>query len=282
MRKYVAAARKREDIIRERDEYNANRSARLQDYEKEKIEWKQSVESTQNALKRSVEQQLSSINLPLDIKVNAYSEFGSKQIRVTVCCFYENSDVHREDKSLSWLWEVSLAMDGQIKKESNSWSGLKAVTPQQIGTLRESVNALEILNNMDWPSLLDIAVPEVTDFVKTAVPRDKSRDFNTELEEAELAEAIQDHLFIEGAPGSGKFYRKSYYCVLKESPSQYTIAEAPATAVEELMKNGNLGINNRQIHSLAELYDYYMEDNYRVSKSKFADMIKHPINALGD
>lgn len=282
MRKYVAAARKREDIIRERDEYNADRAARLQDYEKEQGEWRQALNSIEDTLKTSVEHELTSINLPLEIEAHAYSDFRSRELSVSVSCFSSGKDVHREDKALSWSWKVLLTIEGQIKKESNSWSGLQAVTSQQIDTLRESVNALEILNNMDWPSLLDISVPEATDYVKTDVPRDRSREFNRELDEAELEEAIQDHSFIEGAPNSGKFYGKSYYCVLKESPAQYTIAEAPATAVEKFMKNGNLSINNRQIHSFAELYDYYMENKYHVFKRKFVDMIKHPINALGD
>ena len=100
--------------------------------------------------------------------------------------------------------------EGDIKKESGSWSGLSATTPEQIANLKESVRVIEILNNLDWNELLTVEFPNFDDYVKTEVP--ERENFEEQLLEADVEDAAEQGLLIKGhgykwyAPRATVFY----------------------------------------------------------------------------
>lgn len=76
---------------------------------------------------------------------------------------------HDKSKGLSWNWEVHIDKDGNIGKDSGSWSGLKAITSEQIDDLRNTVDILTKLNQIDWKNMfemVDAAYPKYEEFFK--------------------------------------------------------------------------------------------------------------------
>lgn len=74
----------------------------------------------------------------LNLNVSSDQDFGG-QITVTV----NNGNNPHDEQALNWNWSVSLTPEGEIKRDSGSWSGLSAITPQHLENLKESVRVLK-------------------------------------------------------------------------------------------------------------------------------------------
>lgn len=88
--------------------------------------------------------------------------------------------------------------DGELKKETGSWSGLQACTIDQIENLKQCVGALEDLNNIDWKSLLN--VPEINrdDFYNYERENEAPEyDYDTELKLELLRDILGQDKAIE-------------------------------------------------------------------------------------
>lgn len=155
----------------------------------------------------------------LNLNVSSDQDFGG-QITVTV----NNGNNPHDEQALNWNWSVSLTPEGEIKRDSGSWSGLSAITPQHLENLKESVRVLEILNNIDWANILNVELPQYDDYVKTQLP--ENEDFDQQLLEEDVKDAIAEGKLIKGH--GYKYYNSRatvFYHVLKETPKQYTVEE---------------------------------------------------------
>lgn len=155
----------------------------------------------------------------LNLNVSSDQDFGG-QITVTV----NNGNNPHDEQALNWNWSVSLTPEGGIKRDSGSWSGLSAITPQHLENLKESVRVLEILNNIDWANILNVELPQYDDYVKTQLP--ENEDFDQQLLEEDVKDAIAEGKLIKGH--GYKYYNSRatvFYHVLKETPKQYTVEE---------------------------------------------------------
>lgn len=102
--------------------------------------------------------------MPKYLQIRAQEGFMGYEITIN----YAQNNVHAEDKSLSWNFDITLDRDGNVKKETGSWSGLQATTPEQLNDLRKTVQILEVLNDMDWKTILNKAIkdtPEYKDYI---------------------------------------------------------------------------------------------------------------------
>ena len=150
--------------------------------------------------------------------------------------------------------------DGQIEKESGSWSGLTAISPENIDNLKESVRILEILNNIDWEHVLNVEFPKFNDYVTEENPGER-KSFTNELASADIEDAIDAGLGIKGY--GYKYYKSTapvVYKVIGETDKQYLVQE---------------------------IYESYVGDEsqylapYRVNKAKFIkDLVKRPISTV--
>lgn len=127
-------------------------------------------------IKDKVEQLLSKYTL-LDIDVNVDSTW-KRAVEVRVQCA-ENS--RSDSTSLRWDYKATLMSDGELKKETGSWSGLQACTIDQIENLKQCVGALEDLNSIDWKSLLN--VPKINwDDYSNYEKEDETPEYDYDLE----------------------------------------------------------------------------------------------------
>lgn len=257
--KITCAKRSREEIIRDRDEYDAKKKQIHDTYDEQYRKWSNALHDVYGNVKAEIEAQLANFD-DLNLEVDVSSGWGSGlEIRVGS----NQHNVHSEHKALSWDYTANLTKEGEVKKETGSWSGLNAVTEEQLESLRQSVACLEVLNSMDWASILSTPTPDSDDYITVnTYDVDRNRpNFEQELKEAEIDEAIQNGSWIKGH--GYKLYRPSadvYYKVLKETPTQYEVIEEYAGYLEQ----------GKEPNSYS----------YKIKKDTFFQVINNPIKIL--
>lgn len=292
MKRIIKAARDKADILKRRDEYRAEYESQKKQAEEEIQSWMKANREILSAVEQEVLSQLGNLVEPLHIDVTAEFRWGDK---VEVSVRSNEHRVHDKDKALSWTFTVCLNRQGEIVKESNSWSGLNAVTEQQISSLRMSVEALEILNKIDWESALDKEEPDFEKYVKTNEPKNRDAEFARELDEADVENAIESGNLILGKNDSGKLYRGVvYYVVMSETPKQYKVVEVPERYIDYLEDGTLIGITEggyvttseesifKKWTSIRDVIEWAKTSAmaYNITKDKFFDNIERPVQIL--
>lgn len=256
---------RRDDILKRKQEYESDRAKRQAKYDEEYKSYRDEDYDRGQSLKKAVIRAIGSTTLDLTIYVRMSFRSGYS-IRVS-----DEDNKFDDDKALSWTWEVSLDKNGDVKKESSSWSGMKAVTANNINNLKEIVRVLEILNKIDFKTMLNrITPPNPEDYITGPNPRyETAPDFDRELMEADVEDCIGTR---KGILGTGsKFYRGNvYHFIQRETPSSYNMWDIPAYYVE---KNDG---------SLSDLFEKYNDSgsNYNMRKDKFFETIEKPIKIV--
>lgn len=128
-------------------------------------EYRQARMNAIDEIKKAILQKLSGCDTStLNVMVDEW--YGGPGFEVKV----NNGDSpHDASKGLSWNWEIHIDKDGNIGKDSGSWSGLKAITTEQIDDLRNTVEILTQLNDLDWKTIFDMIdekYPKYEEFFK--------------------------------------------------------------------------------------------------------------------
>ena len=224
--------------------------------------------------------------------MNVAAEFHMND-KIDVRVMSNDNNPHDKDKALSWTWRVRMTRDGQIEKESNSWSGLNAITEKQLHSLKQSVAALEILNGLNWEEILNKEAPNWEQYITTDIPKNRDSEFEMELNEADIEDAIANGYLLKGVKHSGKRYRgEVYFAVTKETPKQYTVIEIPQMYLDYLnagtplgtTENGYItttpGTIKNEITDVTDFSKYLTGYEYSVRKETFWQMVKRPIEVI--
>ena len=254
MYKYkVTGASRREEVLQRKTQYDEEYDRMNAEYNSDVNRYREAVESIIENIKQVVITMIGNTTLKLNVDAQLAGDYGFD-------IYIDNGDRPFDGQALSWRYRCYLAKDGSIRKETGSWSGLEVTTSKQIENLKESVRVLEILNNIDWKSILSTKQPNFKDYIKHPYPGQR-QSFNKELLEATIQDAIEDGFAIKGY--GYKYYRAGVpviYRILNESDKQYTVQE---------IHESEIGNESR----------YY--DPYRISKKKFInDVIKQPIETI--
>lgn len=256
---------KRDDILKRKSEYEADRASRQSKYDAQYRKYLEEDGRREEKIRNDIIVAIGDTSLDLEIDVRGRFE-DTYEIRVS-----DEDDKFNEDKALSWDWKVYIDKNGDVKKESSSWSGMNAVTPNNISNLKEIVRVLEILNKIDFKMLLEeITPPNYQDYITDRNPKyETAPDFDRELMEADIEDCIGTR---KGILGTGsKFYRGNvYHFIQRETPSSYNMWDIPAYYVE---KNDG---------SLSDLFEKYNDSgyNYNMRKDKFFETIEKPIKIV--
>ena len=241
-----------DDLRREQSEYQA-RYQRAEDIRREqRMQYKSDLSDVCRNVESNVYGALRGLNA-LNFEVTASERWG-RGLALRVEC---DERVKFEDSSaLSWNFNVELDRDGKVKKETGSWSGLKATTAEQLESLRQTLKALEILNDLDWEAIIDVKVPDEDDYVTE--PMVTKRDYKLDLVLAQLKEQV------------GKFtvcHHKDQpwgYVIVSETPKFFRLysvfdreLEDPEEIenVKKLIKNGVYGKQVKKDESVLEYFD---------------------------
>ena len=150
------------------------------------------VRNIEDNVRSNLEQVLPYSDL-IDINVSRDYNWRSDKPYLSVKISYDLNKT--KNQSLAWSYSVGLDEDDNVKKESGSWSGLNAVTQEQLDDLEKSIEILKKLNIIDWESIVKTDVPSVADYVTTETLPEK--DFTFEQFNADLEDFVgQDVIFI--------------------------------------------------------------------------------------
>lgn len=265
-------ASKRDDIIRRRDEFDAESRAQQERYEAQYSSYRKDLRASYKAISDEVIAQIPNAEM-LGIEVRVDQRWDETlEIRI------ESHEARRGDENtaLRWDWQVYLDKDGAIKKESNSWSGLAACTEAQLDSLQATVDALRVINNLDWPTILRTAVPKYDKYItENPYNRPARPNFEMELFEAAIEEVVGQDILVAGVAGEGSGYRigaKVYFLIRKETPKQYVVSEIYRQYADDLHQQQGL--------SVSEIIEKTMGHSYRISKDKLHGLVGHDFETL--
>jgi len=226
MRRLIYASA-RDDLIRQRDEYDAE-TARYQEVQDNNTKaFRAAYKKAQQDIENLARNAIGSTSQDLEIRVD---ESFANSWEISIYC--HERDLHSENTSLAWHIDLKLDKDGNVAKETGSWSGLRATTPEQIDDLKESVRLIETINNIDWEPILKRALVDYAAFQDSENSaklreRTKSRpDFEKQIAESEISDIVGTNKWVK-VQGSPTTYindsgRGIYWVnIVSETPARY-------------------------------------------------------------
>lgn len=265
---------KRSDIIAARDAWDANYNELRSKYDSEVDAWDSAKEEISLFIADQVKAALGRAGR--DLQVDADFNVGLKNaahVRVG------NGTFVNHGAPLTWSFEAILDKKGNVKKETGSWSGLNATTPEDVKKLRDIVDVLEILNNMDWYTILsnmNEKYPNWEDYVKTNVPRRDDRpNFEKDIRLLDIEDAVGKEVLIKGKPlkYDVRFnHDGSYYIIHKKTPKQVSVTECSIRQVDSFK-------DKHPEKSLFDIVSFYGMD-YNVTMDKFLNVLPQTIEVI--
>lgn len=207
-------AGRRDDIIRQRDEYDARLSELENQYNEDTEAWRNASRMQEDALEAQVLNSIGRTNLDLSVRVS--TDYTKVDGEYGYVYRFEVANGERNyDRPFRWSWSIRLDDNGEVLKESSSWSGLKATTTEDLDEIEESVRVLRILNTMDWDELLHTSMPNVEDYESRPGLYSEYNDmrrnrpnFDRDIKDAEIEDSIGKDVWLKmsGRPETDYFY----------------------------------------------------------------------------
>lgn len=277
MRRVVYATRA-DELRSQMAEYDATTSEFQRKYNEQSEAWRNARRVEKKALEQEVRDAIGTSSIS-DITVRAetslYDAANADRSLWDVYIRVNDNSKWDDATALAWNYDIRMNKEGEVEKETGSWSGLRATTPEQLDDLRESVRLMEKIGSIDWSSLLQRAGINFDDYVDSENAsqlraREKSRpDFEQDILKAEVEDYIGQPIWVQlnGSPSStwGSPDREYYAKIKKETPARYEIDMLPAAYADMIGKEDS----NR----------YYME-SLAVSKQNFLKHIAQPIDTI--
>lgn len=264
-------ANRKEDIIRRRDEFDRRKAEVKRQAEEEYQRFREAEYVVTEGAKKELEDMFAKFNFDdLEIRVEE-GRFRAPGISVTIRV--NDRDHFNKNKALSWNYDARLGSEGEVIRETSSWSGLQATTPEQIADLEKTLSAIKMLAGLDWEKFLNRTMPNWEDYVKTEMPEDlKNRpNFEQELKDAELEDIIGKRKMIECKHFDSSWYNGNVFvAIVKATPSQYTIIESPSR------KSSLTDEDSGYLYDPTEAFNQGM--THRVKKSAIVPVT--PINVI--
>lgn len=249
--KIIRCARPVADVKRELEQVDNDIRTKKAQYDEESSKWRDAIYEVANSIKEEIAEDIGEVSIPLEIDVRP--GFLSHGYEVTI----KNSDNPHDDQALNWNWNATIDEQGEVKKESGSWSGLTAISAENIDNLKESVRVLEILNNMDFSKILSRTVPDASDYILHGYPTkddtQRKDELTKELFESEMNEVMESGNWIKLKDGQGKYYqRDAYIRILSESPKMYKVAEEFRSKISSESAGYDYNIRKEKLKSIIQ------------------------------
>lgn len=266
-------ASKRDDILKRKAEYEADYAARESRYNAQKAAYYSAENSITDLVEAEVMSQLKHFDL-LEFLVSAERNYRNDGVKIRIQC--NESAMFKDTVALAWSYNVALSKDGQVIKESSSWSGLKATTVEQMESLVQTVEALKYLNSVDWAVVLDKKLPEFDDYVTEDNPAyDRNKpNFDRELMEADVEDLIGEPVLVKGLASPASGYRSGvpvYYMIHKATPKQYEVSSVWVDHIDDIIQQSGKSAGIQRVKD---------SSMYRISKDKLFDLLETPIETI--
>ena len=260
------------DIRAAKDAWDAEYDKQDKIYKDQENKYRHAMYDVADNLQKEVVNAIGNTTINLRVDVDNYG-IGADGYQVRV--YGNDSNKFADNVALSWDWKVYLGEDGTVLKDSSSWSGLKATTPEQLNDLEETLRILKLLNNLDWTRLIGNANakrPKYDDYVTAPYPSRSDRpNFEQQLKDAAVEDTIGKDVLIQGK-GSGRNYNSRatvWYYVVGATNKQYKMFEFSNYTIQ----------NHEELGDLAEfIHDYAKYAPDHMTKEKFLSNIIYDVN----
>ena len=255
------------DLIEKRDQLINQRQQNDAIAQDENKKYWDAIQSVLAPAKQHIEQQLSKFNLiEFDVDLD-YTDYNR-----TVKCVITNEN-HKFDNTIALAWTMRIMVDistGEVKKESNSWSGLKSCTTDQVEYLKQCVSAIEFINNLDWYKLLNRQYPNYDDY-HTKFDHIDVHQYDEDILKEQLKEYAEYHTLLAArSSASGKFFRYPAYFVEKVTDNSVILRETLDPKHEYRL------ITKEEAYSAAD------GSTRRVSLNKLGTVLQVPLTPISD
>ena len=272
-------ASRKDDLIRERDEWDQRRRDAEEQWQQSHQKYLYANKTALKPIEDFLDDKLSQYpHLEFDYDVEE-SSWGGKYpiIRVYIKC---NQGRFNDDSCpLVWSFEVKLHQNnGEVLKESSSWSGLKATTAEHIETLEETVSCLKMLNDVDWAQLLNVKMPDWDEYHEDERMTEQRPDFENQIIEAEIEEALGKNIAIHGdlKNESARGWKSGWYIFLRETPKKYMAKFIADGSVKYWLKE-DPDMYPSESSLLRQVQE--MGRDVNIWKRDLSDLIDYPINS---
>lgn len=265
-------ASKKDDLIREKNEWQMKHDARKQLYRDQEGRYDEAVWNWKDTVAALVKKEFSSYisKLP-NLEISTDIRWGGG---IELRFRYADGWLSHEDReriSLRWDYSITLTDKGEITKETNSWSGFNAANSAQVDDLLNSANFLKAIVDYDWVPLLEEAKssrPRYSQYVGINDPdRDpeyKDPGYDRMIKEAEVEDALSggNWIKIDSDWGSGR-----WVYIISETPKFYTYTSVGDWEVTHATpSNTNIDTLTSHITDPKNVSSYYID---RIKKDKF-------------
>lgn len=219
------------DIKRRQDEFESEFNSKKETYDKKYNEYRSARDAAADEITQEIRRysKLDSFStLKDDVRIIAEPDWDDG-FNIII---RDEDHTNDKNKALSWHFSVKLDDEGNVKKDSGSWSGLNVTTPETIQNLREIAEYLNVISNLDWSVILRRPIPKYMDYMKNVdnpAYTMKRPNFEQEKLKVEIDSLVGSSKAILGDNYDGSFYTgsKVYYLIKSGSSSQYTVAFLP-------------------------------------------------------
>lgn len=265
-------AGRREDILRDKAKYDAEAGRRKAISDEADSRYGEAQYAREREVEDYLKSKLAKFDLlQFNIQVDFYYN-GSG--RVVIEC--DNDRKFDDNVPLAWTYRADCKWrdDDTVTRETSSWSGLNAIKPEHIASLKQSIDAIEFLNSVDWESLLVHTGPRGKDYRTDFEPDEEfdslsERNFDQELIELDLEEAAGTNKWFKFSD-SGRSYNFFWARIDKVSPATYSVSELSNRQVENLKKMSPEDF---------EKYKEWYAEHHRYKKSEFINKLYKPLES---
>lgn len=280
-------AGKRDEMLKRRAEHQAKWDEYNKDHEERSSRYYQAQRNVFAPIKEKLEKDLAQFDLlDFDISVDrgwswnrdTNSEYEFAQVRIRC---NENRKFDEDGSALSWSYDVGVGKDGEVSRETSSWSGLKACTANQIASLKQTVAALELLNSYDWKTTIQVTLPEYKEFFDGGVPRPDNINYTSDIRQATIEDMIGQDALIKINGWGESFTNRYYYAkVLGQTDRQWRLAIVSSYLVDALIKDDfeTPEDKERYVKSLSQSLD--TSDRWNIVRARKDNII--PIEEDGE
>lgn len=273
MRNNVSAAESLEDIQKEYDSEVAKYNEDMKAYKKKRRAFYAKDKQVQDAVQRWVEDRIFTScsaqfmqDTDIIVGLHKYSTEDHDYNALAICVKHEGQHGFYDNDNVALKWTWSIEVDSSIVQHStNSYSGLNAVTRDNIKELHESVSVMEKL-----------AAISDSDFIKLRSKVNSEKpDIVTELG-AEPTRVNDNSFFwrkVNALAGTDDVVETERYITNYGSQQTYPI-------YYRIVKVNQKSVVVDELAVYSDLEVRYMSTGKRISREKFIDSVVRPLNVV--
>lgn len=216
---------------------------------KSDLQYEADIQKLTASAKSYIESELSRFNL-----VRFDVEIGYRSASSTVHAEIIAVENNNSRKKLCWSLTVDVELpEGDVSKQAGAWKGLIDCTPDKIAVIKQSTEAIELLNTIDWYSLLNMQYPNYEDYNLhlDRVDVDKARNDILTMKIQLLKQFQQSHALLRPLD-PGRKYKYPLYFIEDVDDS----STSPSLATVTLLEANGV----KQFDTIEELYQHTVDD----------------------